>query len=37
MDWDKFRKELGVQLGTIPEPCALLTESQFQNAISDLT
>ena len=35
-DWDKFRKALGVQLKAIPEPCLLLTESQFQTAVSDL-
>ena len=36
-DWDKFRKVLGAQLGVIPDPCAIWTESQFQNAIRDLT
>ena len=35
-DWDKFRKALGVQLKAISEPCPLLTESQFQTAVSDL-
>ena len=36
-DWDEFRKVLGAQLSAIPEPCMLQTESQFQNAVRDLT
>ena len=36
-DWDEFRKVLGAQLGDILVPCALWTESQFQNAVRDLT
>ena len=37
VDWGKFREELESQLGSIPEPCALIGEAQFQRAVSDLT
>src|SRR6266481_6938057 len=37
VDWEKFREELELQLGSIPEPCALIDEAQFQRAVSNLT
>jgi len=36
-DWDKFRKELEVQLCLIPDPCVLLGKAQFRRAVDDLT
>ena len=36
-DWADFRKELAEQLNSIPDPCTLLTDSQFQKAVVDLT
>ena len=30
--WGKFREELESQLGSIPEPCALIDEAQFQTS-----
>src|SRR6266481_3703192 len=37
VDWEKFREELESQLGSIPEPCTLIDEAQFQRVVSDLT
>ena len=36
-DWDKFRKELGMHLCSIPGPCAISDKAQFQRAVNDLT
>src|SRR6266481_1308585 len=37
VDWGDFREELAKQLCLIPGPCPLLTNTQFQRAVSDLT
>jgi len=37
VDWDVFRKMLAEQLCAIPGPCDILTNTQFQMAVKDLT